>query len=487
MKKIIPCLCLVVLGDLFFYGHPVGWTAGAYLAILSCLVAFQRGRFPRGKPAILLLLAILGLALALIENPGPLPAALGALGVISLSMVVRGQWTSSVSLWVHRWTRYLLSGWIRPLRDLQTLLRWSSRNSGLTSLSFRPGVVGKWVVPVLLSLVFVALFAVANPVIERWLMELKSHLGRGWDSIFQFLEIWRLLFWLLLGIWIWSLIRIRVPSPPPRLPAEEIPDRFSASSIVRCLFLFNLVFLLETGLDVKYLWAGSSLPEGMSYAGYAHRGAYPLILTVLLAAVFVLVTFRPGGRSEKSPWARRLVYFWIVQNVLLTISSVWRLSLYIEAYNLTRWRVAALLWFILVALGLVWICLRIILARSNSWLLRVNVLCALILLYAASLANFDGWIAWYNVKNCRETGGRGVEIDLDYLHALGEEALPAVSWLKNRMQDPARRDELTAMEEDLREDLDRSIADWRGWTFLRHRLRAGLLRGEKGASGRREG
>ena len=39
-------------------------------------------------------------------------------------------------------------------------------------------------------------------------------------------------------------------------------------------------------------------PTASTYAAYAHRGAYPLIATALLAAGFVLVAMRPGGPAE---------------------------------------------------------------------------------------------------------------------------------------------------------------------------------------------
>ena len=56
-----------------------------------------------------------------------------------------------------------------------------------------------------------------------------------------------------------------------------------ARIMTRGLLLFNLVFLVQNLLDVEYLWAGAALPEGVTYAGYAHRGAYPLIATALIA------------------------------------------------------------------------------------------------------------------------------------------------------------------------------------------------------------
>ena len=70
---------------------------------------------------------------------------------------------------------------------------------------------------------------------------------------------------------------------------------------MRSLVLFNLLFAVQTVMDVHYLWRGAALPDGMTYATYAHRGAYPLIVTALLAAGFVLVAMRPAA----TPSARR--------------------------------------------------------------------------------------------------------------------------------------------------------------------------------------
>ena len=95
-------------------------------------------------------------------------------------------------------------------------------------------------------------------------------------------------------------------------------------------------------------------------------------MTALLAAAFVLLATRPGSEAERSPVIRNLVFLWIAQNVLLVVSSILRLDLYVEIYSLTYWRVAAFVWMILVAIGLILIVLRIIFARSNTWLIGMN-------------------------------------------------------------------------------------------------------------------
>ncbi len=59
---------------------------------------------------------------------------------------------------------------------------------------------------------------------------------------------------------------------------------FGRSAILNSLILFNALFAVQTILDLIYLWGGVRLPDGLSYAEYAHRGAHPLIATALLAA-----------------------------------------------------------------------------------------------------------------------------------------------------------------------------------------------------------
>ena len=223
---------------------------------------------------------------------------------------------------------------------------------------------------------------------------------------------------------------------PPRLPDElPVPPSFAPlvpveflgpSSIVRSLILFNLLFAAQSILDGLYLWGHVALPANMTYAAYAHRGAYPLIATALLAAVFVLAAMRPGGPAEKSKVIRPLVYLWVGQNILLVASSILRLDLYVDIYMLTYWRIAAFIWMGLVALGLVLIVARIALDRSNRWLVGANLIALTIVLYSVSLVNFDAFIADYNLTHSSEMAGKGVKIDANYLLTLGPQALPAL-------------------------------------------------------------
>src|SRR3546814_5518885 len=73
------------------------------------------------------------------------------------------------------------------------------------------------------------------------------------------------------------------------------------------LFPYTTLFRSQNALDIAFLWSGAALPGHVTLAEYAHRGAYTLIATALLAGLFVLVVLRPGEAATRSPRVRGLV------------------------------------------------------------------------------------------------------------------------------------------------------------------------------------
>jgi len=139
-------------------------------------------------------------------------------------------------------------------------------------------------------------------------------------------------------------------------------------TLILSLAVFNALFALQNVLDLTFLWSGAPLPGHVTLADYAHKGAYTLILTALLAGAFVLICLDPGAQASKSRSVRWLLVFWILQNLFLVASSALRLADYIDAYGMTRLRLAAFVWMALVAMGLVLITARILSGRSSAWL-----------------------------------------------------------------------------------------------------------------------
>lgn len=500
-------LGLVVLADWLFFEQPIGWTASVFgLALLLAITLRSSTLLPggRGWPGRIVAGATLGLIAALVIHPGGLAVALGLLGLITLAAIDRGGWTSSVADWGRRWVVFIGKAATQAIRDTVLQNKWlRSHHGGTTGLlesSRLPGVgsVRAWVIPVGLSVVFIALFAVANPVVQRGVSQAWDAVSARITGLSEWLSLGRMMLWIGTAAAAWGLLRVRLRTarPHPRNSRQNEAagfatrlDRVTGTSlVVRCLVLFNAVFAVQTLLDARYLYGGAALPDGMTYAQYAQRGAYPLVATALLAGLLVLLTFRPGGAAQRSAWCRRLVGLWVAQNIVLMASAAWRLNLYVEVYSLTRWRVAAAVWMLLVAVGFAWLICRIVANRDNGWLLQRVALTAVVVLYGVCFVDVDRHIAEYNVTHCREVGGEGQPIDLAYLEKLGPAALPATqrlvetwapapgviesspsyesrSWRRDHT--PYRLEEAQALAVRLERDLERDLAGWRGWTWRR--------------------
>jgi hypothetical protein len=152
--------------------------------------------------------------------------------------------------------------------------------------------------------------------------------------------------------------------------------------------------------------------------------------------------------------------------MLLVASSLLRTADYIEAYALTRFRIAAMIWMVLVGIGLLLICWRMLADRSAHWLINANVAVTLGVLAIVSAVDLGAIAAGWNVRHAREIGGRGVDLDLGYLHSLGEPALVSLVELEQAPGTPAGlRDRAAAVRSDILADIDQRQGDWHSWTW----------------------
>jgi hypothetical protein len=472
-----------LLADILFYHHPWGINAALFAALLwlSLMVRNPSAVRPRtGMRRLEWGWAILaaGALAALAEEPSPLAVVMAALCLGTLVLAAGRDLERRFLAWVSKWVYLLGTLFLRPLLDSQIGARWQRRHPHARAWLGRVFVaIAWWILPLAAGAGFVLLFAVANPIIDRWVHAIVENLWLLLDWLPLALAPQRFALWVAVALGTYGLLRYRrvriirreaVAVPPVvRPPQREWRNR--QGIIVRCLVVFNAVFAVQSGLDLIYLYGGAALPAGMTYAQYAHRGAYPLVATALLAGLFVIAAFRAGD-ATRNRLAHGLVYFWIAQNGFLLFSTIFRLWLYVDAYSLTRLRLSAMVWVALVAAGFAWIIVRIATGRGNAWLWRMNVLTLFGVLYLCAFVNIDGIIARFNVEHCLEIDGRGAPIDIAYLRELGPEALPAIDWLiaQGKLPPPERSD-LAAAETSLRTELGAELVDWRGWTFRRWR------------------
>ena len=318
------------------------------------------------------------------------------------------------------------------------------------------------ILPLSTLLVFGLLFMLANPIIENQV-----------DAMIQLeLPDWlipRTLFWGAIGFILLPLLWINrfsgwtswtIPTPSRRLHGSQ-------RAITSTLLVSNAVFALQMGLDISILLAGTNLPDGMTYAQYAHRGAYPLVVTALLAIGFMLLA---RDHAQNSNLTKALLFLWIFQNAMLLGAAGYRLALYIDVYGLTYMRFYG-------AVGMVWvmIALAFMVVLLTTRLRRYRMIqglgvIAVATVYGFSLTNVAQFIASQNLKMSVQKSDPDW-LDRSYLCGLMPHAIGAL----NQHISLSGYDPLG----DFYWPDPRSVKNWRGWSYRMMKIKAATTRYEQ--------
>ena len=412
-------LGLTAAADGLFFGHPAGLSVAVFLILLGAaldIAAMRRPAparpLPRHRRAAWALLALGAAPVIVALTPLALIfAGLAGLGAAALfgGPAGRGLWA-----FLEGAGRIAASVPLRGLRDTRPALKeW--RHVSPRARQGLMAVLGAWAMPVVMATGFLFLLMSGNPLLSDLVLRLSL------PSVDPGALLRRLGFWLIAAALIWPLL---APALAGRLPGLRQPRAarpilprgtrlgFTPEAIGNALVLFNALFAVQSAMDLAYLWGGVALPDGMSHATYAHKGAYPLVATALLAGAFALIA-RP--HLAQAPRLRALLVLWIGQNVLLVVSSLLRLELYVTAYGLTHLRLGAAIWMGLVAGGLAVTLWQIARAHGNRWLLARVAVMAGAVLYACAFLNAPGVVARVNLARAEA----GLRVDPAYVCALG--------------------------------------------------------------------
>ncbi len=442
---------LVAFADFLFWGRDAGLSLSVF-----AIAVFASAAVGRPWREVLGPSALAGVTvLPIIEYVQALSVLFLAVGLVVAVAWVRLPETRRLGDIAGRAVALVLAMPLKAPRDLRTSLR----HSGTAAIADRTrayALLRIWGVPIGGTAILISLLLDANPILADWL-------ARAFDLDINWSETAvRTLFWVGLAMILWPLVSIKGEvrtisgtDLPTRLPT---PAGFNAGSVLRALILFNLVLGIQTAMDAALLWGEGRLPDGMGYAEYAHRGAYPLLATALLAGAFALAA-RPY--LSESRLLRPLVLLWLAQNVALCISSAKRLDLYVDAFGLTYLRLYVMIWIAVVGIGLSLTAWQIWKRRPNRWLLLRCAMFGAGVLYLASFVNFAHIIATQNLSNSDRP------VDWRYLENLPDIANPVIhaSVAFASLEDVRFRNRFGQPD---------PIVGWRDWGFRRWRVAANM-------------
>ena len=309
-RAIAATLALVAIADFLLFGHDVGLSLPLLVAAIAVGIALTATKPITIKSAAVAFGLTVAAALPLLEAPSLIGVFCALLALSVLALTLSGRLPARLTSLPWKLFGFALLAPFRWIEDGVQLLA-SQSGTGIGRAIIRQFVI--WLVPVGCAVVFVCLFSSANPVIETVLARIDP------SFLAQFANPERIVLWMVVAVVVWPLLIPRLFQKRSFKAAVAstgaTPGResllFGPAAILRSLIVFNAIFAVQTALDLTYLWGGAALPDGMTHADYAHRGAYPLIATALLAGAFVLAAMRQGGAGEQNKVIRWLVYGWI--------------------------------------------------------------------------------------------------------------------------------------------------------------------------------
>jgi hypothetical protein len=412
LSSFITCMCLLIAADFLFFNHALGLGFVIFMIITACAALILRREHTQSTKVTVSAICILAAGLLPIFVFAQTLSIL-FLAVACLSFVVLlNAGPEGVFERVKINSRFWITGLFQDIPNLKQ--EFSQTN--MVGLNWKH-ILRSATLPMIASLIFALLFISANPVLEN-MSKTINPLG-----FLENLSTVRFLFWAFVLILIWPIIRYVDHGGSQNrlakihgLPRSTLAPFFTRSSIRMTLIISNLLFLIQGGTDIGYLFAGAELPTGMTYAQYAHRGAYPLLATALLAGG---ITVAVNRFIHKDTLIKKLALLWMVQTLALLGTSVFRLSLYIDAYGLTLLRMWASIWMFLVLFSIVLIIVQIHQIKPVRWLMQRNAIAYGATLYACCFFNFSHAAASYNFSHLDEVDAT------DYACELGAEAAVA--------------------------------------------------------------
>jgi hypothetical protein len=264
------------------------------------------------------------------------------------------------------------------------------------------------VAPLVATLLFVLIFIAANPVIEHLASRASEHLGRWFESIGEIFTVFRIFTWICWLLAFAALLRPAMSSQLADITARwhealepsGAPDPAAGNfaAAVSTLISVNLLFLAFNGLDSVYLYFRVSLPAGISYSEYSHRGCFWLTMALGLSTVVIGIIFRDHlNFHPRKKLIHVLSYVWAAQNGVLAIGALRRLQMYIAYNGLTRLRIVGIYGVLLVIVGLALMVWKVRNIKSFAWLVRRDMIALWVAVTVLALTPRDYICAKYNV------------------------------------------------------------------------------------------
>lgn len=320
-----------------------------------------------------------------------------------------------------------------------------------------------FVFPVVGLLVFYFIFREANSVFRNLTDTFWSDVLWFFERIFAEISIFRIAFFIFgLMVCSWfiyrayytyfivkekfktdALYRIRKVKKKENLHMANPYQKGLSTSLkaenktgVLMMTLIGILLVFVNTIDVIYVWFGFDYDPNRNYSAEVHKGVNLLIFSIFLSIFIMIYYFRRNQNFyTENVRLKRVAYFWIVQNVLLIVSVIFRNLHYIQHHGLTHKRIGVFVFLCIVFIGLWSLYRKIAKTQSFFYLSKFNSWSLYGILIFLACFNWDMLIFNHNFSHRKSK-----EIDINYLVDLSDEVILNLSKHRKELEKEEQMD-----------------------------------------------
>jgi hypothetical protein len=307
--------------------------------------------------------------------------------------------------------------WIIDLASLKTEIDTGEQKKSRRKIT---GVL----ISIVIALVFFLLYREANPLFK----DLTKYINFDWLNIG----------WILFTFWgflvFYGLIRGRriefianfdeqalTNIPNKKIEQEENSIPYSSVIALSLFAILNVMLLLINILDINNIFVSKTLPKGITLSNFVHQAVWSTVASIVIASSLIMwffkseLNFNAYGKKVKY-----VVYAWIIQSIIMILSTMIRNSWYLQEYQLTYLRIGVYTFLILSLIGLIHTFMKVAYGKSAWKLVTNNFATWFLLLCLSTSVNWDRVITNYNMAHATETK----RLDKEYITRLSDANIP---------------------------------------------------------------
>lgn len=222
-----------------------------------------------------------------------------------------------------------------------------------------------------------------------------------------------IIFCTLLFFGVFQVLRERPERDLPVRDKEDLSGKWDSITALTILILLNAVYVLFVVIQFTYFFS-DGLQDGLTYAEYARRGFFELIIVTLINWT-ILISFLKLVHEPKKQLKLtiKLMYtLLIILSGVMLLSAYQRLSMYEAAYGFTMDRILAHAFMIFLMVIFAYTFIRVWVERLS--LLHFYLIMGLVFYTALNVIHLEEIIVDKNLERYESTE----KIDIHYLNQL---------------------------------------------------------------------